>query len=123
MEPPEATLAKHLWRLYVFKAGQQIETIDLHVSSHFLLGRRRDIVHIPLDHPTCSLQHAVIQFRAVLAGSSIPYLVDLGSTNRTRLNGRELDAQRYYELRAGDMLQFGHSSREYILMNAGEIEG
>lgn len=46
--------------------------------------------------------------------------MDLESTNGTRLNGKALEAARYVELRASDMLQFGHSSREYVLVNASD---
>ena len=32
-------------------------------QSCYLLGRDRMVVDIPIDHPSCSKQHAVIQFR------------------------------------------------------------
>ena len=45
-----------------------------------------------------------------------PYLMDLGATNGTYLNGERIEAQRYYELLEKDMLKFGNSSREYVLL-------
>ena len=36
-----------------------------------------------------------------------PYIIDLGSTNKTFLNGSAIDPQRYYELREKDVLKFG----------------
>ena len=45
-----------------------------------------------------------------------PYLMDLESTNKTFLNGSDVEAARYYELRDKDVLKFGESSREYVLM-------
>ena len=42
--------------------------------------------------------------------------MDLESTNKTFLNGSEIEAARYYELRDKDMLRFGESTREYVLM-------
>ena len=42
--------------------------------------------------------------------------MDLGSANKTLLNGRELEDARYYELREKDMIQFGASSRQYVLI-------
>ena len=48
-----------------------------------------------------------------------PYLLDLGATNGTFLNGERLEPQRYYELLEKDMLKFGNSSREYILVREG----
>lgn len=46
-----------------------------------------------------------------------PYIIDLGSSNGTYLNNKRIDPQRYYELREKDMLKFGYSSREYVLLH------
>lgn len=45
-----------------------------------------------------------------------PYIMDLESTNKTFLNNSELEPARYYELREKDVLKFGESQREYVLM-------
>lgn len=45
-----------------------------------------------------------------------PYTLDLESTNKTFLNGDELEGARYYELREKDVLRFGESARDYVLM-------
>jgi smad nuclear-interacting protein 1 len=37
----------------------------------------------------------------------IPYIIDLESTNKTHLNGDEIEAARYYELKVKDILRFG----------------
>lgn len=42
--------------------------------------------------------------------------MDLESTNKTFLNGSEVEGARYYELREKDVLRFGQSVREYVLM-------
>lgn len=42
--------------------------------------------------------------------------MDLESTNKTILNGKEIEPARYYELREEDVLRFGQSEREYVLM-------
>jgi smad nuclear-interacting protein 1 len=42
--------------------------------------------------------------------------MDLESTNKTFLNGSEVEPARYYELRDKDILRFGESTREYVLM-------
>ncbi len=42
--------------------------------------------------------------------------MDLESTNKTYLNGDEIEAARYYELREKDILKFGESLREYVIM-------
>ena len=46
-----------------------------------------------------------------------PYLMDLGSTHKTYLNGAALEEARYYELREKDCLTFAGSTREYILLH------
>ena len=46
----------------------------------------------------------------------MPYVMDLNSTNKTFLNGKEIEAARYYELRSKDVLKFGNSDREYVVM-------
>lgn len=51
-----------------------------------------------------------------------PYLIDLGSTNGTFLNGEEISSKRYYELLHKDVLKFGSSSREYVLLNQDAVE-
>mmetsp|Transcript_18994 Transcript_18994/g.31612 ORF Transcript_18994/g.31612 Transcript_18994/m.31612 type:complete len:111 (-) Transcript_18994:97-429(-) len=92
-----------------------------------MLGRDRKVSDVPLDHPSCSSQHAVIVFRQIsekdqyqqLTGKRVvrPYIIDLNSTNGTKLNGERIDPQRYYQLLEKDAIQFGFSSREFILLS------
>lgn len=80
---------------------------------------------VPVDHPSCSKQHAVLQYRLVPHtkpdGSEVkrikPYIIDLASANGTYVNGQRIEAQRYVELFERDVLKFGFSSREYVLLN------
>ena len=46
-----------------------------------------------------------------------PYIIDLGSSNGTLLNGEKIEPRRYYELFEKDMCKFGFSTRDYVLMN------
>lgn len=46
-----------------------------------------------------------------------PYIIDLGSGNGTYLNNQRIEAQRYYELKEKDVIKFGFSSREYVLLH------
>jgi smad nuclear-interacting protein 1 len=65
-EPPEARKPTNKnWRLYVFKGKEQLDLFHIHRQSAYLFGRDRVVVDIPLDHPSSSKQHAVIQFRQV----------------------------------------------------------
>ena len=91
-----------------------------------LFGRDRRVADIPTDHASCSKQHAVLLFRRTLTPADEhgtprprPYVIDLGSANGTKLNGRPIDPQRYVELRPKDVLAFGSSSREYVLVHEG----
>ena len=126
-EPPEARCPSNTqWRLYVFKKGKEgvLETLHISKQSAYLMGRNADIADIPLLHPSLSGQHAVLQYRAMpITGkggervlSCQPYIMDLESTNGTYLNGTQIDPARYYQLKKGDVLTFGASTREYVLM-------
>ncbi|GAA6220406.1 smad nuclear-interacting protein 1 [Lates japonicus] len=124
-EPPEARIPKRRWRLYPFKNDEPLPVMYIHRQSAYLLGRQRRIADIPIDHPSCSKQHAVFQYRLVefkradgTTGRRVrPYIIDLGSGNGTYLNNQRIDPQRYYELKEKDVLKFGFSSREYVLLH------
>ncbi|KYO35597.1 smad nuclear-interacting protein 1 [Alligator mississippiensis] len=64
-EPPEARIPKKRWRLYPFKNDEVLPVMYIHRQSAYLLGRHRRIADIPIDHPSCSKQHAVFQYRLV----------------------------------------------------------
>ena len=127
----------------MFKGGREaagaegLEPILLRgPSSTFLFGRDRRVADVPTDHLSCSKQHAVIQFRRTEGGAgggggggagggarggppsaaSRPYLMDLGSTNGTFLNGSRIEAQRYHELLPKDVVRFGESTREFVVL-------
>lgn len=120
----------------------------LHISrqSCYLLGRDRAVADIPIEHPSISKQHAVIQFRNIrerneygdekqstkcvqrkgrctaLAYSQLchathrPFLIDLDSANGCVVNGTEVPPSRFYEIKNGDTLKLGGSLREYVLL-------
>lgn len=115
-EPVEAHKPDQRWFLYPFKGDESLDPIPIYRQSAYLLGKDRHIADIPIDHPSCSKQHAVIQFRKVKNQIS-PYLIDLESTNKTKLNGENVDSKRYYQLFEKDVVKFGFSTREYVIMN------
>jgi smad nuclear-interacting protein 1 len=125
-EPPEARKppSKEAWRIYVFKGKDLLETVELVERSCWLIGRERMVVDFPLDHPSCSKQHAVLQFRFVekrnefgdRIGKVKPYILDLESANGSSVNGEAIPAGRYVEVMDKDVIRFGLSSREYVLM-------
>lgn len=127
-EPPEARKppAKDMWKLFVFKGSDIVDTIELSLRSCWLVGRELAVVDMVAEHPSISSQHAVIQFRHVektneygdKVGRVRPYLIDLDSANGTTLNKDAIPPSRYIELRDKDMVQFGYSTREYVLMRS-----
>ncbi|KAF7547617.1 hypothetical protein G7Z17_g7595 [Cylindrodendrum hubeiense] len=127
-EPAEARKPspRDQWKLFVFKGGDVADTIDLSARSCWLVGREAAVVDLPAEHPSISKQHAVIQFRYTekrnefgdKLGKVKPYLIDLESANGTILNDDKIPDSRYLEIRDKDMIQFGHSTREYVVMLA-----
>ena len=105
----------------MFKEDKLVETLHISRLSCFLIGKDDRVCDILIPHPSCSKQHAVIQFRKRKGSSGLmeikPYIMDLGSTNKTFLNGEMIDDARYYELREKDCLKFGLSTREYVLLH------
>lgn len=120
-EPSEARKppAHQRWRLFVFKDKEIISTLDLNTSSCWLVGRDRAVADLPVDHPSCSKQHAVLQFRFVTKVGEFgdkeagvrPYIIDLESANGTWVNKLRIPETRYLELKEGDLIVFGLSTR------------
>jgi smad nuclear-interacting protein 1 len=83
------------------------------------------VVDLPVDHPSCSKQHAALQYRLVpftrddgTAGKRVrPYLIDLNSANGTYINNKKIESSKYVELLEKDVIKFGYSSREYVLLH------
>ncbi|KIK26790.1 hypothetical protein PISMIDRAFT_247429 [Pisolithus microcarpus 441] len=124
-EPPEARKPTLGWRLYVFKGKDQLDPLHINRQSAYLIGRDRTIVDILIEHPSCSKQHAVIQHRQVQVKDEFgvpkavikPFIIDLESTNHTHVNDETIPTTRFYELRSGDVIKFGLSDREYVLLH------
>ena len=124
-EPPEARKPKRRWRLYPFKGDQGLPTLYIHRQSSYLIGRDRKIADIPVDHPSCSKQHAALQYRLVpfervdgSVGKRVrPYIIDLESANGTYVNNVKIEPRTYVELLEKDIVKFGYSSREYVLLH------
>lgn len=129
-EPPDARKPppSQPWRIFVFKGDDVVDTIEIWQKSCWLLGRAQEVVDYVLEHPSSSGQHAVIQFRYIqktvedefgvksTRGRVKPYVIDLESSNGTELNGNDIEASRYFELRDKDILKFAGSEREYVVM-------
>jgi smad nuclear-interacting protein 1 len=138
-EPPEARkpASTSHWSILIFKGEDHFGTVELWKRSCWLVGREAKVCDLVAEHPSVSGQHAVVQFRWVLQkkkrkpghheaweegeegtqkGRVKPYVIDLESVNGTVLNGEPIEPSRYVELRSGDVLRFGQSEREYVVM-------
>jgi smad nuclear-interacting protein 1 len=108
------------YRLYVFKGDDMLEKLHIHRQSWYLIGRDRGVADIHIAHASCSKQHAVLQYRRVTNDSGDRmiklYLLDCESTHKTHLNGKAIEASRYYELLDKDVIRFGASTREYVVI-------
>ena len=47
------------------QGSEELPILYIHRQSAYLLGRDRKVADIPLDHPSCSKQHSVLQYRLV----------------------------------------------------------
>lgn len=118
-EPPEARLPDQHWRLTISKEAEDFSPYRLYRQSKYLFGRDKDLCDIRLHHPSCSNFHAVIQYRLRVDSHGryvYPYLIDLDSSSGSYLNRRRIESNKYYKLEENDVIQFGESSKEYILI-------
>ncbi|KAL8766669.1 MAG: hypothetical protein Q9209_006599 [Squamulea sp. 1 TL-2023] len=125
-EPPESRLppSSQPYLLYIFKSSDLLSKLTLNDRSCWLFGREKMVADIPVEHPSASKQHAVLQFRHVSKkdefgekkGGVGLYLLDLDSANGSFLNGDRVEGRRYVEVRHGDVLKWGESSREYVVL-------
>lgn len=109
--------------MYVFKNDEIVDTVQLFEQSCWLFGREMAVVDIPIEHPSCSKQHAVIQFRysekrnefGDKIGKVKPYVLDLESSNGTFVNEQRIPDAKYVEVKDKDVIKFGDSRREYVV--------
>lgn len=91
-------------------------TIPLCCNITFLLPCNK----ICKDSPFCLSVFRLVEYTKAdgTTGRRVrPYIIDLGSGNGTYLNNQRIEPQRYYELKEKDVLKFGFSSREYVLLH------
>ncbi len=50
-----------------------------------------------------------------------PYIIDLNSTNGTFVCGKRIESARYIELLEKDVIKFGESTREYVLLHTDAL--
>jgi pSer/pThr/pTyr-binding forkhead associated (FHA) protein len=138
--------ANDLWKLIEIKNGIEVDCHEL-LSACIITGRspadpmnyqnnhenhEKSVNVIVLAHESCSRRHARIAFDT----DGCPWLRDLESTHGTMVNKRRLPAQAIGKLESnsttlgsrgvrlfpGDVLQFGASSRFYLLEGPSHFE-
>ena len=115
--PPDwSAVPKEAFNLEVLKDGLIIDTIYLADKVYYTLGRQHDIVDIPMDHPSISRVHAVLNYRN--DGSLM--LLDLNSAQGTYLNKSICEKNVYHRVYVGDIIKFGASTRKYIVNGPDE---
>lgn len=111
---------EHGWRLFVFKGNsidKEARIMKLYKGDHFIFGKDQRICHVTLNHQTVSREHCAICFRIVDHDRDIrPFIMDLGSSNGTKLNGKKLKPFEFLEIKEQDVINFGYSQRDYVLM-------
>jgi hypothetical protein len=115
--PTWSTPSKFAFALEVIKNGTVLETVDLSKRDHVIVGRQPGVCDVVVAHESVSRQHAALQFGE--AGEL--YIIDLGSTHGTKLNKALLSPKVYTLLSVGSVIQFGESSRLYIVNGPPEL--
>lgn len=106
------------WSLEVLKGGHIFSIIPLSGRSHFLFGRQGDLCHIVLDHPSVSRRHAIFQFHE----NGTLWLYDLTTSHGTFINKKKVPSSTFQQLHVGDQVQFGGSSRTYVVQGPEEFQ-
>ena len=93
-----------------------IDKVDLTTKSFHVFGRLPSC-DVPMEHPSLSRYHAVIQYCAEPDARHEQgwYLYDLDSTHGTWINKYQVKARVYQRLKVGFMVKFGGSSRLHVL--------
>lgn len=116
-EPQDSAPPEKEYILFLFSEDSKVTRQFPLVKASTLIGRDEQVVDLRTDDESCSKQHAVVQFRNV-ARSVKPYIIDLESSNGTFINGEEIPTSRFVELKQEDVLRFGESETDYVLMGS-----
>ncbi|XP_037098369.1 kanadaptin isoform X2 [Syngnathus acus] len=109
-----------LYALEILKNGTIVDKVLLMHQGYFVVGRL-PVCDVPLEHPSISRYHAVIQYRQQPGQEESVgeergfYVQDLGSTHGTVVNKNKIPPNTFIRLRVGHVLKFGGSTRLFIL--------
>ncbi|KAJ3101300.1 hypothetical protein HDU96_010064, partial [Phlyctochytrium bullatum] len=113
--PPWSGVCPSRFWFEVLKGGVILE--EYPISKAFLVAGRLPVCDLVLIHGSISRYHCVIQGRE----DDRMFAYDLGSTHQTFLNKKPLPPRKYVEIKPGDILRFGCSSRLFVL-NSDRVE-
>jgi hypothetical protein len=106
-EPPSRTRPKRAKLVVLDPADSQLDPgFAFGIGSKATIGRRPDCA-IVIDEPSVSALHAEIEAR-----NHAWYVTDLGSTNGTFVNGRQVSGSSYVE--SDDVVQFGRMTFQLV---------
>lgn len=111
-EPAWSASCDDQYSFEIIKNGAVVDTIDLTSRCFHVVGRLPSC-NIPMEHPSLSRHHAVIQHSG---GSSeeFPkgwYLFDLDSTHGTWINKNKVPPKKFHRLHVDYVMKFGGSTR------------
>ena len=116
IEPPWSGKCTAAYSFDILKSGKIIDSLDLTSRNYFVFGRLKSC-DVPMDHPSLSRYHAVVQYCSQEQPNRDVgwYLYDLGSTHGSFVNKQKVAARIYVRLRVGYMIKLAGSSRLHIL--------
>jgi len=98
--------------LKVRKDGKIISIVtDINKKKFLTLGRNAKMSDLRLEHPSISRRHSMFGH----GSSGNLYVMDLGSSHGTFVNGKRLESKKREALHDGDVVKFGASTREYVV--------
>ncbi|XP_038654981.1 kanadaptin [Scyliorhinus canicula] len=123
VEPSWGGLAESPYSFEILKNGSIVSDIGLNSKSFFVIGRLPNC-DVPLEHPSISRYHAIVQHRRVADGEfGIGfYIYDLDSTHGTVVNKQKVQPKCYQRLKVGHVIKFGGSTRLLVLQGPEEDE-
>ncbi len=109
------------WRLIFYLDTETNQSLGIEVKNQVAIGRGDpdegytpgiDLGPFGAHDAGVSRRHAVL-----FAADGHLYLRDTGSTNGTRINGYDLEANQTYRLREGDRIEFGHLNVKFHIVS------
>ena len=94
------------------KGSEVLAEIMVDNCPYYLFGRNQAVVDVHLEHPSISRVHCALVHHG--ASKSV-YVVDLGGSYGTQINGTKLEPKKPAKFTEGDTLTIGASSRAYTL--------